>query len=177
MHPVLDICQSGGIGRRAGLKIQSGSHRVRVRVPPLVHTSQYLLRVAPGRLVICRRHMPRGLPLFLSRRRHPFLLHERDEALRWQEVSTRTRSTMEPLEFLPSFDPHVANLTLSVFRDRCLACSRKDHAPGTTRRTECAESMVGVTKKKPGHCCPGATVACTAMVTVNGSRCCPYSFP
>ena len=28
--------QSGGIGRRAGLKIQSGSHRVRVRVPPLV---------------------------------------------------------------------------------------------------------------------------------------------
>ena len=32
-------CQSGGIGRRAGLKIQSGSHRVRVRVPPLVLTN------------------------------------------------------------------------------------------------------------------------------------------
>ena len=32
----LNTCQSGGIGRRAGLKIQSCSHRVRVRVPPLV---------------------------------------------------------------------------------------------------------------------------------------------
>ena len=36
----LFLSQSGGIGRRAGLKIQSGLPRVRVRVPPLVQKNQ-----------------------------------------------------------------------------------------------------------------------------------------
>ncbi len=37
------FCRSGGIGRRAGLKIQSGSHQVPVRVRPSVQQLLYIM--------------------------------------------------------------------------------------------------------------------------------------
>jgi hypothetical protein len=72
--------------------------------------------------------------MFFSRRRGLYYLHYRDQSGRWQKVSARTRSKIEALEFLRSFNPLGANLTLSAFCDRYLACSRKNHAPGSTAR-------------------------------------------